>query len=170
LNGDPVGFRSLGPGYNSLGHAYDALKIINNVNNFIIPAGTLVNILGTVKINARRAVIDGKLNGNYGGYPGGRSTIAYGERARSGESPLDTNGHGQGGFSGVSGAGGAGHGELMSSFLQFTLIYGRLTLTLILSQVVKVVWVVLARMVIGFVTIQEFQVEAQARHTMILHL
>ena len=111
LNGNPISNLSLGNG-NTLGTAYDAVTTINGVDQFIIPAGATVYLVGTVKIDARRAVIDGTLNGNGGGYPGG-------------ESPPDTSGHGKGGISsGGSQSGGGGGSNGMSKLREvcFTLL------------------------------------------------
>jgi len=116
LNDVPIASLSLGNG-NTLGTAYDAVTTINNVDQFIIPAGATVYAVGTVKINARRAIIDGTLNGNGRGYPGAvASTTADGAHALSGESPPGTNGHGQGGKSAgghKSGGGGGSRGKLL---------------------------------------------------------
>ena len=100
---------------NTLGTAYNAITIIDNIDTFIIPAGAIVNVLGTLIVEtAGQIVIDGTLNGNGGGYAGAESSNTdYGERAQSGESPPDTTGQGQGGkraSSNKSGGGGGGHG------------------------------------------------------------
>ena len=112
LNGTTVS--SLFSG-NTLGTAYNATTIIDNIDTFIIPAGFTVNVLGTVIVEAAgQIVIDGTLNGNGGGYVGAQAfNTNSGQRAQSGESPPDTNGHGRGGKEYVghmSGGGGGGHG------------------------------------------------------------
>ena len=112
LNGNSVS--SLFSG-NTLGTAYNATTIIDNIDTFIIPAGAIVNVLGTLIVEAAgQIVIDGTLNGNGGGYVGAEaSNTDYGERAQSGESPPDTTGQGEGGKSASghrSGGGGGGHG------------------------------------------------------------
>jgi len=81
--------------------ARDATTTFENINNFIILGGQIVNVLGTLIVKAKRTQIDGELNGTGGGYAGGLS-------------PLDTNGHGTGGKSAsghLSGGGGGSHGK-----------------------------------------------------------
>ena len=100
---------------NTLGTAYNAITIIDNIDTFTIPAGAIVNVLGSLIVEAAgQIVIDGTLNGNGGGYVGAEaSNTNNNQRAQSGESPPDTNGHGIGGKSAsgnISGGGGGGHG------------------------------------------------------------
>ena len=99
----------------TLGTAHDETVTFENIDNFIVPANTIINSFGTNVIKAKRIVIEGTLDGNGGGYPGAVSTTTnYGRRAQSGESPLGTNGHGKGGFhnsGGLFGGGGGGHGQ-----------------------------------------------------------
>ena len=58
---------------NTLGTAYNAITIIDNIDNFIIPAGAIVYVLGTVVVEAAgQIVIDGTLNGD-----GGRNILLY---------------------------------------------------------------------------------------------
>ena len=111
LNGTTVS--SLFSG-NTLGTAYNATTIIDNIDTFIIPAGAIVNVLGTVIVEAAgQIVIDGTLNGDGGGYAGAQeSNTDYGWRAQSGESPPDTTGQGGGGRDN-SGGGGGGHGKCL---------------------------------------------------------
>jgi len=97
-----------------LGTSPDATTTIN-IDNFIIPAGAIVNVLGTLIVEAAgQIVIDGTLNGNGGGYVGAEaSNTNSGVRAQSGESPPDTTGQGGGGKSWrgyIAGGGGGGHG------------------------------------------------------------
>ena len=115
LNGntnDPRFFDSI-----TLGTAPDAITTFDDIDNFIIAAGQTVNVLGTLIVKAKRTQIDGTLNGDGGGYVGAvASTTANGARALSGESPSDTNGHGQGGTDGSggnTGGGGGSHGKLL---------------------------------------------------------
>jgi len=87
--------------------APDITTIIENINNFIIAAGQTANILGTNIVKAKRIVIDGTLNGNGGGYPGGSGSPSRGS------SPV-SNGYGGGGVSNsgrTPGGGGGGHGQ-----------------------------------------------------------
>jgi len=100
---------------NTLGTAYNAITIIDNIDSFIIPAGAIVNVLGTLIVEAAgQIVIDGTLNGNGGGYVGAEaSNTNSNQRAQSGESPPDTTGLGGGGlrYNGhMSGGGGGSHG------------------------------------------------------------
>ena len=100
----------------TLGTAPDVTTTFEDIDNFIIEAGQTVNVLGTLIVYAKRIQIDGTLNGSGGGYVGGvASTTANGARALSGESPLDTNGHGKGGMNEPSGptngGGGGSHGK-----------------------------------------------------------
>ena len=102
---------------NTLGTAYNAITIIDNIDNFIIPAGAIVNVLGTVIVEAAgQIVIDGTLNGNGGGYAGAQAsnTVGWWEFAQSGESPPGTNGSGggvqAGSYSSPTGRG-EGHGK-----------------------------------------------------------
>jgi len=101
----------------TLGTAPDAITTFNDIDNFIIAAGQTANVLGTLVVKAKRTQIDGELNGTGGGYVGAvGDATAYGARALSGESPPDTNGHGQGGKSARddrSGGGGGSHGKLL---------------------------------------------------------
>lgn len=111
LNGSPID-SSIGNG-DTLGTAYDAVTTINNVDELIIPAGATVYAVGTVEIYSRRAVIDGTLDGIGSGYAG---AVAKQNNGNPGESPPDTNGHGQGGMSVTghqSGGGGGSHGKLL---------------------------------------------------------
>ena len=95
LDGSPVSALFLG---DTLGTAHDATTIIENVNEFSIPAGAIVKVNGTVIIRAKRMIINGTLDGSGGGYPGApASRTANGQHADSGSSPSGTSGHGGGG-------------------------------------------------------------------------
>lgn len=72
LNGDTNDTRFLDN--TTLGTAHNETVTFENVNEFIIPQNTTMNQLGTVVIYAKRIVIDGTLDGNYGGYPGAVAT------------------------------------------------------------------------------------------------
>ena len=105
----------------TIGTASDATTTIDNVDNFIIPAGVTIDVLGTVIVRAKHITIEGILDGTGGGYPGGASedtpTNGY---APYGESPPDSNGEGGGGIrnsSGMTGGGGAGHGKYIYSIV-----------------------------------------------------
>ena len=82
----------------TLGTAPDVTTTFEDIDNFIIAADQNVNVLGTLIVKSKRTQIDGELNGTGGGYVGavGHATANL-RRARSGESPADTNGHGRGG-------------------------------------------------------------------------
>ena len=99
----------------TLGTAPDVTTTFENINDFIIAPGQTVNVLGTLIVNGKRIQIDGELNGTGGGFIGAvASTTHYDERALSGGSPPDTNGHGQGGMettSATNGGGGGSHGK-----------------------------------------------------------
>jgi len=100
---------------NTVGTAPDVTTVIEDINYFIIPAGQTMNVLGTFIVYAKRTQIDGTINGSGGGYVGAvASTTAWTTRALSGESPPDTNGHGQGGkfYTTKAGGGGGSHGKL----------------------------------------------------------
>ena len=74
--------------------------------------------MGKTIINAKRVVIDGTLNGNGGGYPGGARRTSDGESGRkNGSGPPSTNGRGEGGWVYLGGAG-AGHGKFI--YVSFT--------------------------------------------------
>ena len=114
LNGNTNDPRFFDP--TTLGTAPDVTTTFENIDNFIIHAGQTVYVLGTLIVNGKRIQIDGTLNGNGGGYAGGVATATDdGEFGNSGESPLDTNGHGRGGIraSRVTGGGGGSHGKLL---------------------------------------------------------
>jgi len=96
----------------TLGTAYDDTVIFENIDNFIVPANTIINSLGTTIINAKRIVIDGTLNGNGGGFIGGARRTSYNSIRNNGSGPPSTNGGGQGGRT-YSGGAGAGHGKLV---------------------------------------------------------
>jgi hypothetical protein len=104
----------------TIGTAFDATTTIDNVDNFIVPAGVSVNVLGKIIVRANRITIDGTLDGTGGGYPGGASenTALYGY-APYGSSPIGSNGEGGGGWytGGRSGGGGAGHGKYIYSIV-----------------------------------------------------
>ena len=107
LNGntnDPRFFNST-----TLGTAPDVTTTFENIDNFIIAPGQIVNVLGTLIVKSKRTQIDGELNGTGGGYVGAGT-------GRTGESPPDTDGHGQGGTGGSGGStggGGGSHGKLL---------------------------------------------------------
>jgi len=115
LNGntnDPRFFNST-----TLGTARDVTTTFEDIDTFFIAANQTVNVLGTFIVYAKRTQIDGELNGIGGGYAGAvaRSTTS-GTFGNSGESPLDTNGHGKGGIGGSGGSAGGGggsHGKLL---------------------------------------------------------
>ena len=92
--------------------ARDVTTIIENINNFIIPAGRTGNVLGTIEIKSLVAQIDGTLDGNGGGYEGGARRTSNDQFRNNGSGPPSTNGGGQGGWKYVGGAG-AGHGKLV---------------------------------------------------------
>ena len=93
----------------TLGTAHDAITTFENINNFIIAAGQIVNVLGTLIVKAKRTQIDGTLNGTGGGYAGGARRTSFDQSARkNGSGP----GSGQGGYQYTGGAG-AGHGKLI---------------------------------------------------------
>ncbi|KAL7454489.1 hypothetical protein ACHAWC_008679, partial [Mediolabrus comicus] len=98
----------------TIGTAFDATTTIDNVDNFIVPAGVSVNVLGKIIVRANRITMDGTLDGTGGGYPGGASEdTAINGYAPFGSSPPDSNGEGGGGIKnsgGRSGGGGGGHG------------------------------------------------------------
>ena len=74
--------------------------------------------MGKTIINAKRVVIDGTLNGNGGGYPGGARRTSYDESdQKNGSGPPSTNGRGDGGFY-YGGGAGAGHGKFI--YVSFT--------------------------------------------------
>jgi hypothetical protein len=104
----------------TIGTAFDATTTFDNVDNFIVPTGVSVNVLGKIIIRANRITIDGTLDGTGGGYPGGESqaTPYYGF-APHGSSPIGTDGKGGGGWytGGRSGGGGAGHGKYIYSIV-----------------------------------------------------
>ena len=53
------------------GTSPDATTTINMIDNFIVQAGAIVNVLGTLIVEtAGQIIIDGTLNGNGGGYAG----------------------------------------------------------------------------------------------------
>ena len=115
LNGTTVS--SLFSG-NTLGTAYNATTIIDNIDNFIIPAGAIVNVLGTVVVEAaEQIVIDGTLNGDGGGYAGAQASNTNNWKfTQSGESPPGTNGSGGGvqtGSGSPPSGGGGGHGKCL---------------------------------------------------------
>ena len=115
--------------------ARDGTTTFEDVNNFIIAPGQTVNVLGTLIVKSKRTQIDGEINGTGGGYAGAVASVtARGAWALPGESPPDTNGHGQGGkeFSGnLSGGGGGSHGKLL--FLYVFLFICSACLTYLLS-------------------------------------
>ena len=117
----------------TLGTAPDVTTTFENINDFIIAPGQTVNVLGTLIVKSKRTQIDGEINGTGGGYAGAvASTTANGARALSGESPLDTNGHGRGGkdtTSGNSGGGGGSHGKLFFLYHSAVFVFD-LSLTL----------------------------------------
>lgn len=136
ITNDPRFFNSA-----TLGSAYDATTIIDNIDIFTIPDGTIVNVLGAVIVEARQILIDGTLNGNgggvgvgTGGWPGGRGyNTEDGERAFNGWSPPDTNGQGGGGKSvndycwsadrtiyNRGGGGGGSHGKCLYRYCSFS--------------------------------------------------
>jgi hypothetical protein len=99
----------------TIGTAFDATTTFDNVDNFIVPAGVSVNVLGKIIVRANRITIDGTLDGTGGGYPGGASeNTATNGYAPYGSSPAGSNGEGGGGiYSGGdrTGGGGGGHGK-----------------------------------------------------------
>ncbi len=102
----------------TIGTAFGATTTFDNVDNFIIPEGVTVNVLGTVTVRAKQITIEGTLDGTEGGYPGGASvsTSIYGY-APFGSSPPDSNGEGGGGTYASAGGGGAGHGKYIYSIV-----------------------------------------------------
>ena len=116
LNGntnDPRFFNST-----TLGTAPNVTTTFENIDNFYIEAGQTVHVLGTLIVKSKHTQIDGELNGTGGGFVGAvASTTAIGEYGNPGQSPLGTNGHGQGGMSDSSGrltgGGGGSHGKLL---------------------------------------------------------
>ena len=91
LNGDTNDSRFLNS--TTLGLAHDVTTVFDNIENFVIPADTIINSLGKTIINAKRIVIEGTLNGNGGGYPGAVATTTGDEytdtyRAWSGTTPM----------------------------------------------------------------------------------
>ena len=99
----------------TIGTAFDDTTSFDNVDNFIIPAGVTVNVLGKVIVRAKNITIDGTLDGTGGGFPGGPPGFTpENGYAAFGESPPDSNGEGGGGIRhglGKTGGGGGGHGK-----------------------------------------------------------
>ena len=105
----------------TIGTAIDATTTFDNVDNFFIPAGVTVNVLGKVIVRAKNITIDGTLDGTGGGFPGGPSDYTPSNGyAAYGESPPNSNGEGGGGISnsgGTTGGGGGGHGKYYIYFI-----------------------------------------------------
>ena len=100
----------------TLGTGRGVTTVIEDINYFIIPAGQMVDVLGTVEIKAVGVDIQegATLNGNSGGYNGGARRTSRDEPGRkNGSNPPNTNGRGQGGWRDTGGAG-AGHGKLIT--------------------------------------------------------
>lgn len=107
----------------TVGTAPDETTTYTNIDTLTIPAESTVKVLGRVIVYAKRVVIDGKLNGNGGGYLGGdRRKSANAKNKRSGQDGYCLGllggslgqvcfGGGEGGWDNGGGAGG-GHGKL----------------------------------------------------------
>ena len=67
-----------------------------NINNFIIAAGQIVNVLGTLIVKGKGIQIDGELNGTGGGYVGAGHT--GGDGAEGGDHAGGRPGNCDGGF------------------------------------------------------------------------
>ena len=110
----------------TIGTAFDATTTIDNVDNFVIPDGVNVNVVGKFIIYAKNITIDGTLDGTGGGYPGGAATdVDNYSYAEFGSSPAGSYGEGGGGIPnsyGNSGGGGAGHGVYSISLFHVMLL------------------------------------------------
>ena len=124
LNGNTNDPRFFDP--TTLGTAPDVTTTFENIDNFIIAPGQIVNVIGTLIVKSKRTQIDGELNGIGGGYIGAvGDATANKEFGNPGESPPDTNGHGRGGkdsSTGNSGGGGGSHGTLLLLMCPFVVL------------------------------------------------
>jgi len=112
LNGNPITNDPRFLDSTTIGSAPNVVTTFENIDTFFIAAGQAANVLGTMIVYAKSTQIDGELNGIGGGYAGAVASAW----ALPGESPSDTNGHGQGGRSNSghqSGGGGGSHGKLL---------------------------------------------------------
>ena len=70
--------------------ARDVTTIIENINNFIIPASRTGNVLGTIEIKSLVAQIDGTLDGSGGGYAGASAKRNNGRKLANPTNPPST--------------------------------------------------------------------------------
>ena len=99
------------------------ITILDNIDEFVVPEGTTVIVIGTLIVHAKEIHIDGILDGTGGGYPGGPASYTNNSgKAPNGETPacdLDEVGSCMSEGSSINGKGKGGKSSSSSSINSF---------------------------------------------------